>query len=96
MPSAAYFHREAETWWSLAKTDGDPFASRRYRAMALDCIAKAHELGIDELQSRVMPISEDWHPATNSGTRTKAASVGGFVARGYHDAWNAQSPEEPS
>jgi hypothetical protein len=60
MPSAAYFRRRAETCWSLAHIGGDPVASRRYRQMALDCLAKAHELDIDEFQSRVMPVREEW------------------------------------
>jgi len=62
MPSAAYFRRQAETCWSLSRIDRDPAASRRYRRMALDCLAKARELDIDEFQSRVMPVRKNGNP----------------------------------
>jgi len=67
MPSAAYFRRRAETCWSLSQIDGDPVASSRYRRMALDCLAKARELDLDEFQSRVMPVREEWHSRRKSG-----------------------------
>ena len=63
MPSAAYFRRRAETYWTLAHIGGDPVASRHSRRMALDCLAKARELDLDEFQSRLMPATEEWTPA---------------------------------
>jgi hypothetical protein len=77
MPSAVYFRRRADIHWSLAQIDSEPAESRRHRARALDCMTKARELDLDELQSRVMPIRDEWRPAGNSEKRTKAAPVGG-------------------
>src|SRR5262249_16772987 len=57
MPGVAYFRRRADLLVArLAHTDGDPVASRRYGRMALDCLANARELDIDEFRSRVMPV----------------------------------------
>ena len=62
MPSAAYFRSRAESHWSLVQIDGGSFESRHHRAMALDCMAKARELDLDEFQSRIMPIRDEWRP----------------------------------
>ena len=78
MPSAAYFRRRADLLVArlrLAHTDGDPVASRRYRPMALDCLAKARELDIDEFRSRIMPvIREEWHHRRKSGKKNRGPS----------------------
>ena len=76
MPSAAYFRRRADLLVArLAHTDGDPVASRRYGRMALDCLAKARELDIDEFRSGVMPvIREEWHHRRKSGKKNRGPS----------------------
>jgi hypothetical protein len=76
MPSATYFRRRAKACWLLAQIEDEPAESRRYRAMALDCMTKAHELELDEFQLRIMPILREWSPGKTSGKKTKAASVG--------------------
>ena len=79
MPSAAYFRRRAKACWSLAQIDEEPVESRRYRALAFDCLTKARELELDEFQLRIMPIRQEWRPGMTSRKKTKAASVGGLV-----------------
>jgi hypothetical protein len=79
MPSAAYYRRRARSLRSLAQIDLDPAESRRYQAMAVDCMTKAREMELDEFQLRIMPIRKAWRPPRKSGKRTKAASTGGLV-----------------
>jgi hypothetical protein len=81
MPSATYFRRRAKACWSMAQIDGEPADSRRYRAMALDCLIKARELELDEFQLRIMPIRREWRPCKTSGKNTKVAPAGGPVRR---------------
>jgi hypothetical protein len=72
MPSAAYFRRRADLLVAgLANIDGDPVESRRYRRMALDCLAKARELELDEFRLRVMPVTEEWHSCGRKSGREK-------------------------
>jgi hypothetical protein len=79
MPNAAYFRRRAKACRSLAEIDDEPVESRRYRAMALDCMTKARELELDELQLRIMPIRQEWRPSKTSSERTKVVPVGGLA-----------------
>jgi hypothetical protein len=79
MPAEALYHAERDTWWSLAQTDQEPGASQCYKAVALDCMAKARELDIDKLQSRTMPNRKEWRSSSHSGNGRKATSIGSAV-----------------
>jgi hypothetical protein len=95
MPNAAYFHRRAKACRSLAEIDNELSESLRYAALAIDCTAKAHELDIDELQSKMMPSAADWYPgerAEEKEKKNKIALPGGFV-RLHHIKRNAQVKE---